>query len=95
MSSSRAKWADRLGACSLEAYELQSELEKSSTNITLVERVLGNLGGIASIAILVEQVKPFLNALLPEDTVLRFIWLSLLLSFLHLFLLLLQPELSF
>ena len=43
--------------------ELRTELAKSSPNISMVERILGNLDSIASITSLVDQVRPFLKTL--------------------------------
>ncbi|MDO8775789.1 MAG: hypothetical protein Q7K57_45225 [Burkholderiaceae bacterium] len=50
---------------SQQVTELRTELAKPAPNPTMVERILGNLGSIASITGLVDQVRPFLKALFP------------------------------
>lgn len=52
-------------AISTQISELRAELGKLSPNVTLIERILSNLGSTASIASLVDQIKPFLKGLLP------------------------------
>lgn len=50
---------------SQQVAELRAEIAKPSPSPTTVERILGNLGSIASITSLVDQVRPFLKALFP------------------------------
>lgn len=50
---------------SQQVAELRTELAKAAPNTTMVERILGNLGSIASITSFVDQIRPFLKTLFP------------------------------